>query len=102
MALGEICKKCGNLIYDKRCHTCKPIEDNINHPRHYQIGEYEVINIIEAWCKEAGANLTAKQLYNFASAIKYLLRAPFKGCMVQDLKKCAFHIERTIKLLEKK
>ena len=60
--------------------------DMVNHPKHYNVEGYEVIDIIEAF------NL------NFAmgSALKYLLRAERKGNKVQDLQKAIWCIQREI------
>jgi len=74
--------------------------DDINSPKHYQIGKFEVIDIIEEACSKAD-HLSNKEIYNFATCIKYLLRAPFKGFLLKDLKKCRFHLNRWINILEK-
>jgi len=60
--------------------------DMVNHPKHYNVEGFEVIDIIEAF------NL------NFAmgSALKYLLRAERKGNKVQDLQKAIWCIQREI------
>jgi hypothetical protein len=65
--------------------------DPIN-PEHYKAGGLEVIQIIEAFGLD----------YHRASALKYLLRAGRKDDEVQDLKKCAWFIDRAIQKLEAK
>lgn len=56
--------------------------DLVNHPRHYTRYSIEVIDIIDRLNFCAG------------SAIKYILRAPFKGAFDQDLKKAIWYLKR--------
>ena len=65
--------------------------DPIN-PSHYKAGGLEVIQIIEAFQLD----------YHRASALKYLLRAGRKGDEVEDMKKCAWFVDRRIQVLEGK
>lgn len=69
------------------------VEDAVNHPSHYKQGMpegVEVIDIIEA------------QEFDFylANTTKYLLRAQYKGRLVEDLKKAQWYLERKISRLE--
>lgn len=77
------------------------MENKIDHPQHYKIGPFEVMFIIEEACKKA-ESLPPRQIYHFATCIKYLLRSPFKGHLYSDLKKCRFHLNRWIEILEDK
>ena len=53
---------------------------------HYQTAAFEPIEIIEAY----GLG------FNLGNAIKYILRAPFKGSFKDDLKKSIWYLEREI------
>lgn len=58
----------------------------VNHPAHYNAGSIEAIDIIEDW------NLN----FSEGNALKYLLRAKYKGSQKQDLAKCLWYIQREI------
>lgn len=66
--------------------------DFVNHPSHYNPGQFEVIKIIRAY------NLN----FSKGNAIKYLLRAGKKPnqSQIQDLRKAIWYIEDEIKALE--
>lgn len=51
----------------------------VNHPDHYNQYEVEVIELIRYMDFDSG------------NAIKYILRAPFKGNMIQDLEKAIWY-----------
>lgn len=63
----------------------KPSHDPVNHPSHYVAGKFEVIDIVEAY------DLSFCE----GNALKYLLRWRRKDGL-QDLKKCAWYINRLI------
>lgn len=65
--------------------------DMVNHPSHYNVKGFEVIDIIDAF------NLN----FNMGNALKYLLRADRKGNKVQDLKKALWYLQREIEQSEK-
>lgn len=65
--------------------------DPINHPPHYNTGEYEVIDVIEDW------NLN----FHLGNVVKYIARAPHKGDMKGDLEKARWYLSREITRLEK-
>jgi hypothetical protein len=72
--------------------TMEPVLDPIN-PAHYKSADgIEVIQVIEAFGLD----------YHRASALKYLLRAGRKDDELQDMKKCAWFINRAIQKLEGK
>ena len=56
-------------------------DKSIDHPAHYTQGKHEVIELTE--------------LLDFCTgnAVKYILRAPYKGQYVRDLKKARWYIE---------
>lgn len=66
--------------------------DFVNHPSHYNPGQFEVIKIIRAYDLN----------FSRGNAIKYLLRAGRKPnqSQIQDLRKAIWYIEDEIKALE--
>ena len=66
--------------------------DFVNHPSHYNPGQFEVIKIIRAYDLN----------FSRGNAIKYLLRAGKKPnqSQIQDLRKAIWYIEDEIKALE--
>lgn len=58
--------------------------DMINHPRHYEANRYS--------CEPA--DLTTMLPHPFASAVEYILRAPYKGAELADLKKAQWWLAR--------
>lgn len=65
--------------------------DSVKHPSHYNHGKMEVIDIIDAF-----PHLN----YNLLVALKYILRAPYKGRQ-EDLRKAIHHLEHMIELMDK-
>ena len=70
-------------------------KEMVNHPKHYNMGKYEVIDVIEDW------NLG----FNLGNTVKYIGRAGHKDNVLQELKKARWYldreIDREIKRLEK-
>jgi hypothetical protein len=64
---------------------------SVDHPKHYNEGNIEAINIIEAW----GLN------FSVGNVIKYMLRAPHKGEQLEDLEKAKWYLERHIENVKK-
>ena len=60
--------------------------DMVNHPKHYNVEGYEVIDIIDAF----------KLNFNMGNALKYLLRADRKGNKEEDLNKAIWYLQREI------
>ena len=60
----------------------------INHPSHYggKDNPYEAIKIIEAW--DLG--------FHLGNAVKYIIRARYKGTYDQDLEKAKWYLDREI------
>lgn len=67
------------------------MNENVNHPNHYNAGRLEVIDVIEDW----------KLGFNLENAIKYIGRADHKGQKEEDLKKAIWYIERELGLNKK-
>ena len=64
----------------------EPHPDMVNHPSHYNVKGFEVIDIIDAF----GLN------FNMGNALKYLLRADRKGNKEQDIQKALWYLQREI------
>jgi len=62
----------------------------VDHPAHYNQGQYEVIDVIEDW------NLG----FHAGNVIKYVSRYPHKGTPLRDLKKAQWYLERLIEMEE--
>lgn len=68
-------------------------------PKHYKAGETEVINILEEVVSNPERQLTPKQRYNIAQALKYLLRCGLKcgvALVEVDLQKAENYIHRAM------
>ena len=69
----------------------------VNHPSHYNMGEVEVIDIIEGLIKDIDDPTVG---FNVGQCLKYILRCPYKENMYRDLKKTEWYLQRAIKILE--
>jgi hypothetical protein len=58
----------------------------VEHPPHYNVGKFEVIDIIEDW----------RLGFNLGNVVKYVARAEHKGRELEDLDKAAWYIQREI------
>lgn len=65
----------------------------VEHPSHYNIGKYEVIDVINDW----------RLNFQLGNAIKYIARAGRKdpSKTVEDLEKAMFYIDYEINRLKK-
>ena len=63
-------------------------KEKVNHPDHYNNGEYEVMDVIE----DAGFG----EGFCLGNALKYILRAKHKENYVEDLKKAKWYIDYII------
>lgn len=63
-----------------------PPKDDVSNPAHYTMGSIEVFDFIKAW------------ELNFAegNVIKYLVRSPYKGSKLKDLKKARWYLDQLI------
>lgn len=68
-------------------------EDLIAHPNHYSAGMPEGISVIDVIRSQNGS-------WEHSNAIKYLLRAQYKGDYVQDLKKAVQYLTWAIERAE--
>lgn len=58
------------------------IKETVNHPGHYTAGGIEVLEVIHRYDLD----------FDLGNAVKYLLRADFKGDRLDDLRKARFYI----------
>ena len=65
------------------------MDELVNHPKHYNQGDIEPIDVIEDW------NLD----YHLGQVIKYISRCRHKGAEMLDLMKAAWYLKRKIDLL---
>lgn len=63
-----------------------PVTDNINSPKHYTSGKFEVIDVIEDW----------ELNFRLANTVKYIARHKHKGKPLEDLKKALWYLQREI------
>jgi hypothetical protein len=63
----------------------------VDHPKHYQGSNFEVIDIINDY----------KLNFELGNAIKYILRAEKKGNKKQDLEKAIWYLRYELSKLEK-
>ena len=77
----------------------KDIAANVNHPKHYQgIYGLEAFTVMKNFLPNYDDPYVS---YLVGNVIKYVLRAPSKGKLLEDLKKAKFHIDLAIKEVEK-
>jgi hypothetical protein len=65
-------------------------EEAVNHPKHYTSHPSGVETI----------EITEHMNFCLGNAIKYILRAPYKGKEVEDLKKAVWYLNRELARLE--
>lgn len=91
------CGTCKKEITAKPCDcgiSLAETKEQVNHPKHYNTGKFEVIDVIEDWQVD----------FHIGNVIKYVSRAGRKtdDTEIQDLKKALWYLQRKIDLLEKK
>lgn len=64
--------------------------DMVNRPPHYNRGGIEVVDVIEAYALD----------YHLGNVLKYICRAKYKGCELEDLQKARWYLDRAITRLE--
>lgn len=82
---------CGDPDY---CEICPVDEerkvsskDDVNHPVHYTLARIEVFDFIKAWDLDFAAG----------NVVKYVVRSPYKGTRLKDLKKARWYLDQLIK-----
>jgi len=68
-------------------------KEQVDHPKHYNTGKFEVIDVLEDW----------KLDFHLGNVVKYVSRAGRKtdDTELQDLKKALWYLQRKINLVEK-
>jgi hypothetical protein len=66
--------------------------DPVKRPSHYRMGEIEAIDIIE----QITSGYPPELAYKIGSALKYIIRAPYKGKMSEDLSKGEWFLRRAV------
>lgn len=85
------CMMCGDetkKLYAGVCKDCETlhVRDNINHPKHYNIGSIEVIDVIEDWGLD----------FHLGNAVKYIARAKHKEKFHDDIQKAIWYLQRSL------
>ena len=62
------------------------MNEQVNHPKHYNAGKIEAIDVIEDW----------KLNFSLGCVIKYLCRAEHKDSTIQDLEKALWYLNREV------
>jgi len=60
----------------------------VDHPKHYNIGKMEIIDIIDDW----------KLGFYEGNIVKYVMRAKHKGKQMQDLEKAKWYLDRLLEI----
>jgi len=76
--------------FEAKAPSPAPQESLVDHPAHYNQGQYEVIDVIEDW----------KLGFHAGNVIKYVSRYAHKGTPLRDLKKAQWYLERLIEMEE--
>ena len=66
--------------------ACPSSNTAVDHPPHYNVGKYEVIDVIEDW----------RLGFNLGNVVKYVARAEHKGKDLEDLEKALWYIQREL------
>lgn len=67
------------------------MNEQIDHPKHYNAGKIEAIDVIEDW----------KLNFSLGCVIKYVCRAEYKDSTIQDLEKASWYLTREIERRKK-
>lgn len=65
-------------------------ENEIDHPHHYTAGGIEVFDFIQSWGLD----------FAEGNVVKYVVRGPFKGNRLKDLKKARWYLNKLIERAE--
>lgn len=90
--MGIKCKMPELLTFDEWKKLCEK-KDNVEKPNHYCNHKYETWDILLDYFPNDPI------MYNIG---KYILRAPYKGKMIEDLKKAKVYIDKKLEMMENK
>tara|TARA_Y100000034_G_scaffold135990_1_gene210144 strand:+ start:790 stop:1002 length:213 start_codon:yes stop_codon:yes gene_type:complete len=65
---------------------------SVDHPRHYNAGDIEAIDVIDDW--DLG--------FYEGNVVKYIGRSRYKGNRLQDLEKALWYLQRLVTNLQEK
>ena len=68
----------------QRAREARRLAETINHPPHYNHGQFETIDVIEDWQLD----------FHLGNAVKYISRAGHKGDAVTDIRKARWYLDR--------
>lgn len=93
-----IIRQNGVMYNDLSCGTSIPdIEDNVNHPKHYETGKYECIDVM---LEVMGVEYVKG--FCLCNAFKYIYRCTKKNkTPVEDVKKAMWYLNEFLELEEK-
>ena len=80
----------------KRVKGYESKDEMVTHPKHYQVGKYEALDII----KEATKDMNGVYAIDTSQALKYILRWNKKGKPKQDIEKAIFYLTDLVNELE--
>ena len=72
------------------------MSDPVDHPDHYTAGKIEAIDIIEQVVEYYPPVLG----WSIGQVLRYVIRAPLKNNLIEDLSKASWYIQRAIKAAE--
>lgn len=67
------------------------MNEQIDHPKHYNAGKIEAIDVIEDW----------KLNFSLGCVVKYICRAEYKDSTIQDLEKASWYLTQEIERRKK-
>lgn len=70
--------------------------DDVNQPPHYNKFSFQPIDMID----EVTNYYEGSTAFHIGTVLKYLCRAPFKGKLLEDLKKANYYLTRAIEEME--
>ena len=77
------------------CDSWKQEKDNVNHPKHYETGKFECIDVMG----EVFGSDNLKE-YCLINAFKYLYRCKRKEKELEDIKKSIWYLNKYVELQE--
>lgn len=67
------------------------MNEQVDHPKHYNSGKIEAIDVIEDW----------KLNFSLGCVVKYICRSEYKDSTIQDLEKASWYLTREIERRKK-